>query len=117
MTRLNQYFKREEFECPDCGKDTVDAELLQVLTDLRVHCGQPITVNSGARCEKHNQDIGASKFSQHLLSKAADIVVREFSSTEVYHLLDKWHPDKYGIGLYDNFVHIDVRKNRARWEG
>ncbi|WP_459594920.1 D-Ala-D-Ala carboxypeptidase family metallohydrolase, partial [Enterobacter hormaechei] len=51
---LNQYFKRSEFACRcGCGTSTVDAELLQVITDVREKFG-PVVINSGHRCVKHN---------------------------------------------------------------
>ena len=25
------------------------------------------------------------------------------------------YPDKYGIGMYSSFTHIDTRRTKARW--
>ena len=116
MSRFNQWFERKEFECKcGCGQNTVDAELLQVLTDLRVYSGCPIIINSANRCWHHNEVIGGSSKSQHPLGKASDIVVKGWTIEEVYRHLDEKYPHKYGIGFYDSFIHIDVRANRARW--
>lgn len=117
MKSLNPYFSREEFECKcgECGQDTVDAELLKVLTDLRVYFGAPVYINSANRCEEHNKKVGGSPRSQHLTSKAADIRVKGHPPLEVYKYLDKEYPDTYGIGLYRSFVHIDVREGKSRW--
>lgn len=117
MGDLTKHFSRVEFECKcgRCDTDTVDAELMLVLEQLRMALKRQITVNSGIRCSEHNHDISGSPKSQHLLGKAADIVVASSSPTEVYNYLDMLYPSKYGIGKYKTFVHIDVRQKKARW--
>jgi hypothetical protein len=30
-------------------------------------------------------------------------------------VIDTTYPNKYGLGLYKDFVHIDVRSKKARW--
>lgn len=116
---LNPYFRRLEFECNcgTCSQDTVDAELLEVLTHLRIYFGTSVYINSGNRCIGYNKKIGGSPKSQHLFGKAADIRVKGHPPTEVYRYLEKEYPDTYGMGLYDTFVHIDVRASKARWKG
>jgi len=114
--RLSQYFKRSEFECQcGCGQDTVDYELIRVLEALRAHTG-PIFISSGNRCVKHNMDVGGALNSYHVISKAADIVVKGNTPAEIYHHLNLRYPDQYGIGLYSGWVHLDVRKEKARWD-
>lgn len=116
MGDLSKNFSRHEFECKcGCGYDTVDAELLVVVQDVRDYFGVPVTFNSACRCEKHNKAEGGSKNSQHLYGKACDIVVKDVDPKEVYEYLIKKYYNKYGISLYDTFVHIDVRGYRARW--
>lgn len=113
---LNKYFKRKEFSCRcGCGTSTVDAELLQVITDVREHFGVPVVITSGHRCAKHNASVGGAKNSMHLTGKAADIKVTGVGPMEVLAYLCNKHPDKYGIGAYPTFTHIDVRDNKARW--
>lgn len=110
------YFIREEGACKcGCGFDTMDAELLFVLQTLRAVVGEPIGVNSWCRCEKHNRNVGGKKKSQHLLGKAADIVVGGVHPKEVYRLLNDIFPNQYGIGDYKTFTHIDVREKK--WRG
>tara|TARA_R110000803_G_C11741603_1_gene291128 strand:- start:124 stop:465 length:342 start_codon:yes stop_codon:yes gene_type:complete len=111
------HFTRSEFKCKcgSCGQDTVDFELLDILERLRVHYGVPITINSGNRCAAYNKKIGGSKNSQHVKSRAADIVVDGVHPHRVYALLDTWYPDSYGMGRYEFFTHIDSRSVKARW--
>ena len=50
--KLNKYFHRSEFACKcGCGFDTVDTELLKVLTRLRVRFNKPVKITSACRCE------------------------------------------------------------------
>lgn len=115
--KISPHFNRSEFACHcGCGYNTVDAELITVLENMRTYFeGSPIKINSGCRCVSYNAKIGGVERSQHRYGKAADIVVTGFSSAEVYVYLDLLYPDKYGIGLYNNFIHIDVRAKKARW--
>ena len=115
MTQLSRNFSRDEFECACCGEDTVDAELVTVLQDVRDYFRLPIKVTSGYRCFDHNRSIGGSKHSMHLKGRAADIKVKDIAPSIVQTYLVNKYPDTYGIGLYKTFVHIDTRSELARW--
>lgn len=117
MGDLSLHFNRREFacQCGRCKQDTVDHELIRVLEVLRKVVAEPITITSGNRCYEHNLNVGGSPKSMHLFSKAADIQVKGWSPDEIYDLLDGWYDDKYGIGKYKSWVHIDVRPTKARW--
>ena len=113
---ISENFSRSEFSCGcGCGFDVVDVELLAALETVRGYFRMPVRVTSGARCKAHNRQVGGSKSSQHILGKAADIRVDQVPSTDVYAFLDEQYPDKYGLGLYSGWVHIDSRANKARW--
>ena len=117
MGDLSKDFDRIEFECEcGCGFDVVDAELVAVLQDLRNWTRQRIDVTSGARCEDQNFVVDGAMNSKHKIGKAADIVVKNFSPLAIYRILDYEYDKKYGIGLYDYHVHIDVRKRKSRWD-
>ena len=116
MSLQSEFFTRSEFACRcGCGGDAVDAELLKVLEDIRRHFNRPVNVNSGYRCITHNRRSGGKDSSQHLLGKAADIEVSGVSPGDVRDYLYHKYPDRYGIGAYLDFTHIDVRSNKARW--
>ena len=113
---ISKHFKRVEFTCRcGCGFDTVDAELITVLEDLREWSGNYILVTSGCRCIAHNESVGGSELSQHVQARAADVMVCGKTSKEVHDYLCERYPDKYGIGSYETFTHIDTRTERARW--
>ena len=97
MSKLSKHFSRYEFACKcGCGFDTVDAELITVLEDIRGHFDRPVSINSAARCKEHNESIGGGKRSQHLLGKAADIVVKGIDPAVVYRYLERKYIEKSG---------------------
>jgi uncharacterized protein YcbK (DUF882 family) len=113
---ISKYFFRHEFACHcGCGGDVVDAELLQVLEDVRNYFNKPTRILSGYRCTSRNEKAGGAKNSQHLLGKAADIEVSGVPHAEVQLYLKRKYPETYGIGSYSTFTHIDVRRDKARW--
>jgi uncharacterized protein YcbK (DUF882 family) len=116
MGDLSAHFSRSEFACKcGCGFDTVDVQLLEALEAVRQFYGLPVTINSACRCAKYNAKIGGSPKSQHLIGRAADITVRGMSPTAVANYLEQTFPDRYGIGRYSTFVHIDTRATPSRW--
>lgn len=115
---MSPHFKREEFKCKcgNCDFIAVDHELLVVLEDLRSWFAEPVTINSANRCKDHNTAIGGHPLSKHMSGIAADIKIRDVTPTEVYNYLDRKYPNKYGIGLYLTFTHIDVQPTKKRWQ-
>ena len=112
----SHHFHRSELACKcGCGFDAVDVELLYVLEDLRKHFGSPLVITSGNRCMAHNTRVGGSPNSQHLNGIAADIRIVGVQPEVVANYLEEKYPKKYGIGRYDRWVHVDVRKYKARW--
>ena len=124
--QLEKNFNINEFKCKD-GSSVPDeyienvkllAKNLQVLRDK---IDRPITVISGYRSPEYNKKIGGAKRSQHMVAKAADIIVNGMSSTEVKDIIvslikcGEMHPG--GIGLYQTFTHYDVRGANRRWYG
>lgn len=112
MGDLSQHFSRHEFACKcGCGFDTVDAALLATLERVRTHYDRPVTINSGCRCPAHNKAIDGSPRSQHMLGRAADIVVAGVMPNRVADFFDD-HPG--GLCRYDTFTHVDSRGYAAR---
>lgn len=85
------------------------ANRLQLMRDI---FAKPITITSGFRGPEHNQKIGGSAGSLHLLGMAADIQVQDMEPDDVFDKLnDIWSG---GLGLYDYHVHVDIGARR-RW--
>ena len=116
MGDISKNFSRVEFSCKcQCGFSTVDVELLKALEIVRSHFKKPIKINSACRCEKHNDYVGGALHSKHKLGIAADIVVKDIEPQLVYNFLDRYMPNKYGLGNYSTFTHVDVRSDK--WRG
>ncbi len=119
MENLSRNFSEWEFRCHcGCGEVLVDPRLVEALQLLRDKIGHPITVISGYRCFFHNRDVGGVSDSQHLLGRAADVVVKGLEPETVATVAEDIPEFKHGgIGRYDDFTHLDVRQDgSARWD-
>lgn len=127
--QLTKNFTRSEFACKcGCGFDDIDLGLVEALQKLRDLYGEwvrPIfiDINSGCRCKKHNKKEHGEPNSQHLLGRAADVVLRaqdtdkQIAPDEVAAFVEKNFPVFKGVGRYDTFTHVDVRTGKpARWD-
>jgi uncharacterized protein YcbK (DUF882 family) len=113
---LSENFSRPEFACRcGCGFDTVDVELVRVLQMLRNAFGKVVEITSGCRCEKWNREVQGAIRSRHLWGQAADFAVYDTTPDQVVEYLEANFPDRYGVGKYPEWVHLDVRANRVRW--
>ena len=122
--QLTENFKLDEFTCRD-GSPVPDehlpnvTELCKNLQILREVLGKPIIVISGYRSPSYNTKIKGAKRSQHLLAKAADIIVPGMTSLEVRDTIIKLIKEgkmcKGGVGIYPTFTHYDIRGFNARW--
>ena len=128
MGDLSPHFSREEMRCKgvdchpsgkgNCGFDTVDAELLNQLENVRGYFNKPVAITSGCRCIIHNERVGGAHNSQHLRGRAADIIVKGVEPDDVAAFLDvvMLHG---GVGRYSTFTHLDTRTNKhiSGWSG
>ena len=93
-------------------------EHLTLLQKIRDHFGKAVNINSAFRTASHNaRQKKASKHSQHLYGKAADIWIAGVSVDALAAYAETLLPGKGGIGRYytDGFVHVDVREVKSRW--
>lgn len=112
---LSEHFQDKEFFCHCCKKSVdIDKRLLAGLEKLRAMIGQPIHINSGYRCEQHNQRIGGASKSYHLKGMAADISVADMDSRTLFAFCEDI-PEFGGLGLYRSWVHVDTRKKMTMW--
>jgi uncharacterized protein YcbK (DUF882 family) len=123
--QLTKHFSVREFKCHD-GTDVppelvpyahVLAEQLEI---IRAVDNQWINVLSGFRTFDYNKKVGGKKASFHLACMAADIVKHHVRVTELYRqiltLIAQRKIIEGGVGIYDSFVHYDVRGYKARWD-
>ena len=121
-------FKIEEFNSkdgavmPEVVIENIK-ELMKNLQVLRDFYNKPITINSGYRSPEHNKKIGGVQNSQHVLGKAADIVVKGEDPADVARtiemLIRQGKMKQGGVGRYRTFTHYDIGFNgkKRRWIG
>ena len=116
--QLSAHFKVREFACGD-GSDAilVAPRLVMVFQTIRDHFGAAVTINSGYRTPQYNTKVGGVTDSQHCYGTAADIVVKGQKPAAVAAYARKIMPDWGGVGVYDSFTHIDIREQKADWQG
>ncbi len=123
--KLTANFTLREFECND-GTTVPEKYISNVnklaynLQVLRDELKKPIHINSGYRHPAYNKRIGGAKFSQHLTASASDITVRDITPKKlartILKLIKQGKMNEGGVGLYNGFVHYDVRGKKARWD-
>lgn len=127
MGDLTKNLSRNEFKSSDDQEIAVDFELviaLQDVTDAFARMTKRrigIGITSGYRSPAVNAKTpNASSKSYHLKGMAADFHLyfkdtrKRIKSSLIYTYLDKKYPDKFGVSLYYNRVHFDVRRNKWR---
>jgi len=118
-------FRPQEFYCK-CGRcsgeppdPAATRHLAWVLQQIRDLVNVPIKINSAYRCPSHNQRVGGAPQSKHKLGIAADLNPRGLSPDELHEAIEdlvrSTRIPEGGLGLYDTFVHYDIRPTKARW--
>lgn len=115
-SKLSENFSVSEFVCKGsgcCSTALIDDKLVDYLQRIRDHFGAKITITSGYRCATHNARVGGASGSRHRKGQAADTQVEGVAPLEVAQYAESIGIK--GIGLYDNFVHIDTRAAKSFW--
>lgn len=109
----NNYFQPGEFNCRcdrglDCDAAPLDLDLLTKLSRLRTDLGKKMVITSAERCAVHNDKIGGSNNSFHLLGRAVDVKTDSAAHTgEILKLAIKHGFN--GVGISKGFIHLDTR--------
>lgn len=119
---LTEHFASTDFDChcrrPACELTLIDPALPPALETLWAITG-PFKIDSGFRCEKHNEEIGGAPSSQHTQGRAADckslVGKSGIEMAAAAELVPQFHNG--GIGIYFAFAHLDTRDGKARWKG
>jgi len=121
---ITKNISRHELACRcGCGFDSMDYETIREVQDCCDYFAEKLGVNrvvlrinSAARCLTYNRKIGSTDGSQHPKARAIDFTIDGVPPDDVYAFLAAKYPDRYGIGRYDSFTHIDTRSGpAARW--
>lgn len=134
MGNMTANLSKEEFfcNCNACKNESADFLLVTALQDAcdyfkitsKAHAVK-IEITGPNRCPKHNKSIGGARDSRHTYSDAADHKIflkfdddwEQVSSDLIANYYERRYPKKYGIGRYENRVHLDTRMfEEARWD-
>lgn len=123
--KLTKNFSKVEFDCKDGSEMPEEVfenvkELAKNLQVIRDEINLAIHINSAYRSPSYNKSVGGAKKSQHLLGKAADLRVYGMKP-QILHkiildLIKEGLISEGGVGLYNSFVHYDIRGEKARWD-
>lgn len=115
---ISAHFGVWEFKCKDNSRVIVlNKALVELLEKVRAHFKRPVVINSGYRTVHYNSRLpNSSPKSQHTLGNAADIRVTGVAPVDVYAYLNQLYPNSHGLGIYNTFVHVDVREKKSRWD-
>ena len=138
---ITEHFKWSEFACHDGTPvpDFLRPNVTMLCTNLEVireAIQMPIMILSGYRTKEYNRilhlkDPQVSLVSQHLQGKAADISLGivnvkgtlfkcPFDPVDLANLIESLIERELisegGLGIYSNFIHYDIRSNKARWD-
>ena len=93
---------------------------VRLLTELDKFCTslgvtrEAVNIISGYRSSTYNEKVGGATTSKHMTAEAVDIAITGFSVKELfkqaYNLSSGGDLAFRGIGLYDTWIHVDVRK-------
>lgn len=124
--KLTNNFNSIEFDCNDGTKVPEKymkncQEVANNLQILRDYIKKPVFISgSGYRTKSHNKAVGGAKRSQHLTCSGADISVRDLTpealSDVIIKLIKLGIMKEGGVGLYNGFIHYDIRGIKARWD-
>lgn len=113
--QLSANFKAREFDClcSRCTETLIDEKLVRYLQQVRDHFQKPISPTA-YRCPAHNSEVkNAAPKSRHTMGMAADFHISGVPPIEIAQYCESIGIK--GIGLYDDFVHIDTRDKKSFW--
>lgn len=128
MDRLSIHFDWTEFRCRGescCGHTMVaDPRLVAGLEEVRGILNSTgsrgevkLHIDSGFRCIVHNAEVDGTSGSYHTHGMAADVRPEGCTALALAAAARRVRVfAEGGIGVYNGFVHLDVRRNGpARW--
>lgn len=115
MTWESPYFTKEEMRCQHTGFDGMDAQFMELLTELRGAYGKPMRVTSAYRHPTHpieakkTKKYGTGKAGSHSTGRAVDIAVERGEAWELLNLALAMGFTGIGVNQKGDgrFIHLD----------
>tara|TARA_R100000963_G_scaffold27518_1_gene18809 strand:+ start:39 stop:401 length:363 start_codon:yes stop_codon:yes gene_type:complete len=110
-----EYFKFSEFDSPDeigSGEKYMNEEFLEMIDEARYFAQIPFKINSGYRTEEHNEKVGGTESSSHLLGLAADIHCNN-SKNRALIVGSLFEAGFMRIGIAETFIHVDNDESKV----
>ena len=122
--QVSDHLWSHEIDCTcGCGLGETHGALHPALIEgfefIRNELNIPLSINSGFRCYKKNKSLpDASPNSQHLWGRALDIrLPNGLTAVDILDIAEGFPAfSNGGIGLYNTFIHVDVRGETKRWD-
>lgn len=103
----------------DCVEQRISKDLIQKLENVRIEVNQPLIITSAYRCTEYQTHLRSSgvntvvaKKSTHELGDAVDVVPKDKNMEGFEDICAKQFDS---IGLAKNFLHLDTRQGKRRW--
>lgn len=118
--RATKNFYWSELECKcGCGMNNISIVAISKLQKMRDIVKGPLKILSAARCPRHNVAVGGAPLSHHrsTLFRPSDAFDIALAGYEKEFLIKAAVSAGFkGIGIsYNTFLHVDNRRNLARW--
>lgn len=107
------FFKRSEFDCSHTGKNEFSDDFIHRLDHLRYMCGFPLKVTSGYRHHTHPVEAVKKSPGEHNRGAADFYVANGYEKRKLVECALVLGFG--GIGVADNFVHVDDRAIETMW--
>lgn len=119
-TILAHGLTHDEFKCQcthkDCNHTLVNQMFREQWEKFRSAWNAPLTINSGFRCQKHNDDVGGVPHSRHSMGMAVDVSLKGLSindRADIIHLANTFF-DYVRVYPTLEFIHMHVEPEQHR---
>lgn len=115
-TKVSNNFKVREFACADrSDKIIISKKLVRMLQRVRDFYGAGVTIVTGYHSDSYAATSESDHDEYHRQGVAADFKVSGYEPAAIADFLE-FICTTCGIGVYDNFVHLDIRGTKKLWK-